>query len=136
MENNAIKINYDINYYKGEGNWHSKFSLQINDKVTLTFGGLSTGCGIAQVYGVSMLSSLNDKELETLKHFLDNLENIKYDVGLIICTLGERYYSIEPYLRKLGFIELSEYMNWRHTCPQEKQKLYGLKTKYEGQENI
>ena len=109
--------------YDAGGTWHQRYTITKFGCI-LNIAGLITGCGLAQIYGISNIDPNVTKE-----DFLKELEPLKKDgAGGLIATLGKSYYIHEDKLLKLGFELLSEYNNYRHSSTGSyKQKLYLLK---------
>jgi len=97
-------------------------------KVSVVTNGLSTGCGLVQLSGITGLS--NQDGYLGLKNKLekDIIPFLKRDgAGAIICTLGDSFKNQFPFLISIGFTELSYYSNYRHGQDGKyKQKLFIL----------
>lgn len=99
---------------------HRKNEVKVNG-VNLVFAGCITGCGLLQMYGISMLPLTTTPE-----QFQQAIEAMEKDYGGgVIATLGNAYYKFEPLLLSFGFELVSEYRNPMHT--RGTQKLYFLK---------
>lgn len=107
------------------GRWHKKRTYGGG---YLTVTGAVTGCGLAQMYGVSSYT-LDSLKKELVKISADYKED---GAGGIICTLGQPYYTkgarYEQMLLDAGFELLTEYDNHRHGRGY-KQRIYIYKIK-------
>lgn len=104
-EKNAADGSY--HEFQDTNRWHQK-RIYCNRKITVC--GMITGCGIAQMYGVSDAS-----EEELLKELPKIKSDFKADgAGAIIATLGKTYYNHEEKLLNVGFELMKEYPNYRH----------------------
>jgi hypothetical protein len=89
------------------------------------------GCGLYQcvnlVHSLKRCTTLtkHEKVINLIKDYC-----IETGVGAVIVSCGEDWYSTIPKLKRLGFIELSEYHNYRHGDNYQ-QKLFILKIKKE-----
>lgn len=91
---------------KGEGKYPDHIG-------SFTIAGLMTGCGAAQVKGIAGITA---DSFESFKNSFNEVipQCKKSGIGIIIGTLGQSYYYIEPLLFQLGFTLKEEYHNWRH----------------------
>ena len=112
---------YKIKYKMCEGKPHEYESI-----IIISVKGVITGCGLAQLHGISNITDLNfeavKKEFERIK------TDYKIDgAGCIMCTLGAQFYPKQKYLFELGFVLVSEYANYRHgQNGNYKQRMYLL----------
>lgn len=90
--------------------------------------GLITGCGIAQMYGISGCYN-NASQEEFKNNVLPVITEVwRKNVGGILCTLGRDFVDkYENFVLSLGFQQIAEYSNYHHDITgQERQKLYIL----------
>ena len=88
--------------------------------------GSTTGCGLAQMYGVAYLNE-NDPENENV---LNQIKKDYSQAGGIIATLGQSFKHKHKLITTLGFVKIAEYPNWHHDVfGNEIQSLYILFTK-------
>lgn len=114
METLLSKEAAKLHEHKG---WYAKKQYNY-----LTVSGMITGCGIAQLYGVTLLDESAIRiELEKVKKDFNQ-------AGMIVCTLGHYFKHHEQKILNCGFELLAEYPNIHHGNG-EIQKLYGLKIK-------
>lgn len=110
-----------------QGSWHPNIQLGI-----LNLYGMVTGCGIMQCRGVMYITKDNfEKTKKDLNDYIEKFKTSNIGVGMILCTLGETYYKFpdkEQFVLDLGFKQLSEYRNYRHSDGY-RQRLYGLEIK-------
>lgn len=105
----VVKKVYPIVDYAAQGTWHGKRTIIVGN-TTLNFAGVIMGCGLGQLQNVSTLSDTVTKE-----QFIKALSPLKpAGVGAVISTLGQNYFSREPYLLSLGFTRMEEYPNYQH----------------------
>lgn len=114
----------NIETFPYKGSWHGHFKFYKN--IYLNIFGTVTGCGLAQIHGISDITSNNFNAIK--KEFEDYIipEMKKTGVGAIIATLGESYYAKETLLIDLGFERMNEYHNYRHGSDYM-QRIYLLK---------
>lgn len=124
MEN---KIEKPLSEYRDYGSWHSGGQVALN-QYFLTLRGMITGCGIAQITGITYLNYPDNKNI-TKEEFIKKFDKFKSEgIGGVLCTLGQNHYEHEKRLLNLGFELISEYANYRHgSSGHYKQKLYILK---------
>ncbi len=128
LKKSADRFNIDKLPTDIVGTWHPRKTFQIGGG-SVTVVSTITGCGLCQLYGSS---SLNQYNITDYTKALLDVEKMKKEMkasgcGLIICTLGNGYYSGHNTLLKLGFKEMHEYHNWRHGA-EGKQRIYMLET--------
>jgi len=117
---------------ESRGSWHNLRSYKMSTGYTLTVVGMITGCGLAQMRGVSTIQQENIESVKKLftETILPTLKAC--GVGAIICTLGQAYYKKEEIINQLGFEQISEYSNYCHgKSGAYKQRAYILKIKNE-----
>lgn len=139
MGNNVIDVSIERidTKNKAKTGFYNIINLTINNKITLEFFGMGSGCGIVEMKGNNQLCNLNETEIKYLSDYLKNkFANVEgyrsYLPGLIIAIHGQSTFS-EEQLKALGFTVLSEHSNWQDGINGNYiQKLYGLKTNYDG----
>lgn len=119
---------------EGTGTWHGHFKF--NDFISINE--IPTGCGINYIRNIT---SLNEKDFDNLLEALKIIANQKLlqefvkgkttskilPCGTFICTLGGTYQKqYEPYILKIGFVEVANYPNKAHVAFDHTQKLYIL----------
>lgn len=112
---------YKIKYKMYEGK-----SYEYEHTMFISVKGVITGCGLAQLHGIS---NITDTNFEAVKKEFERIKaDYKIDgAGCIMCTLGTQYYPKQKYLFELGFVLVSEYANYRHGYNGNyKQRMYLL----------
>lgn len=127
VEKAPIKEIRPIEEFPYTGSWHKTYNIPL-DYLSLTVTGTITGCGLAQMSGVTSLNHNSNRNI-TKENFIKKFNKIKQDgAGGIICTLGDGHLHNESRLLELGFEKLSKYANYRHgKSGFYKQTLYILK---------
>lgn len=102
---------------RASGSWHPSYYSDY-----LEVHGMSTGCGLAQMSGVSVYLNA-----DRLKKDIKKVRDVYREngVGALLVTLGEDYYYKEEMLLEVGFQCVAEYHNLRHGA-HYMQRLYIL----------
>lgn len=128
----------DAQYAESCANWYGKKPYMKTVEIPgaihkpmlcITTTGMTTGCGLLQIQGVSQV-----KDENYFKALVQIIGDIREDAlnprtgnrkaGAMITTLGDAHRgSCEAWLLKAGFTPLSTYNNWQHGLTY-KQTLY------------
>lgn len=98
---------------RSSNRWHlTKDYCVINYKeISVSFADNPSGCGSVIMF--NCFSYLTKNEFAELIEILKPIFK-KDGIGAILYSLGQSFYPKEEYLKKIGFVEIAEYNNWRH----------------------
>lgn len=110
-----------------KGTWHDNVTVKIRHNVSFNITSVQSGCGAVNIS--NYVTGVGRSNIEVFKEFfkelLNNLKVGNYkclgsytylDVGMIETTLGQGYYNTWlPVFEELGFKEIIEYPNPRHS---------------------
>lgn len=108
---------------------------QYTPSLCMQFGGMITGCGLGQIYGIASLRDTDACKQAFKEIMQEYAEKVKKGdlakVGALLATLGQSYKGVWEYIEKFGFKQIHSYINYNHGETYE-QRLYSYDLSRDG----